>query len=113
MYLFRTQNENLTAVYSQQLIRTLLVCTWNFDVCSTVNFARHVFCYALEDSLVHMDCVSNVQGPMIVIFSSNLQNGQQVSRLAYGIAVPFTMLCVKFSVTFELIFNDQVSQNLF
>ena len=64
-------------MFCAQLIRTLLVCTWNFDVCSTVHFAGHVFCYTFEDSLVHMDRVSNVQGPMIVIFSSNLQNKQK------------------------------------
>ena len=49
-----------------------------------------------------MDCVSNVQGPMIVIFSSDLRSKQQESHLAYDIALSSTMLYVKFSVTFEL-----------
>ena len=57
-----------------QMIQTVhvLVCTWYFDVCCTVDFARHVFCDTLVYSLVHVDCVSNVQSPMIVVFSSNL-----------------------------------------
>ena len=46
-----------------------------------------------------MDCVSNVQSPMVVIFSSDLQNEQQVSRLAYGIAVSFKMLA--FNISFS------------